>query len=54
MGGFAIDEQAKPIGMRKRRALAGGFEFGEGLGHAGEPELGANIGSVSSSIRPTS
>ena len=29
--------------MGERRALAGGFEFGEGLGHAGEPELGELI-----------
>jgi hypothetical protein len=32
---LAIDEQAEPVGMGKRRALAGGFEFREGLGHAG-------------------
>jgi len=32
---LAIDEQAEPVCMGKRRALAGGFEFREGLGHAG-------------------
>ena len=32
-------EQAEPIGMGKGRSFAGGFEFGEGLGHAGKPEL---------------
>jgi hypothetical protein len=36
MGDLAIDQQAEPIGMGERRAFAGGFEFGEGLGHACE------------------
>ena len=40
MGHLAIDEQAEPVGMGQGRAFAGGFEFGEGLGHAGKPELG--------------
>ena len=39
----AIDQQAEPIGMGEGRPLAGGFEFGEGLGHAGEAELGELI-----------
>jgi hypothetical protein len=38
MGHLAIDEQAEPIGVGQRRAIAGGFEFGEGLGHAGQRE----------------
>jgi hypothetical protein len=36
MGDLAIDEQAKPIGMGQRRAVTGGFDLGEGLGHAGK------------------
>ena len=43
MGDLAIDQQAEPFGVGERRAFAGGFEFGEGLGHAGEPELGELI-----------
>ena len=43
MGHLAIDEEAEPIGMGERRAFAGSFEFGEGLGYAGEPELGELI-----------
>jgi hypothetical protein len=43
MGDLTIDEQAEPIGMGERRAFAGGFEFGEGLGHSGKPELGELI-----------
>ena len=43
MGDLAIDEQAEPIGMGEGRAFAGGFEFGESLGHAGKPELGELI-----------
>ena len=44
MGDLTIDQQAEPIGMGpigmgKGRPLAGGFEFGERLGHAGKPEL---------------
>ena len=39
MGDLTIDQQAEPFGMGKGRPLAGGFEFGEGLGHAGKPEL---------------
>ena len=39
MGDLTIDQQAEPIGMGKGRHLAGGFEFGERLGHAGKPEL---------------
>ena len=39
MGDLTIDQQAEPVGMGKGRALAGGFEFGERLGHAGKPEL---------------
>jgi hypothetical protein len=40
MGDLAIDQQTEPIGMGQSCALAGGFEFGEGLGHAGKPKLG--------------
>lgn len=43
MGDLTIDEEAEPIGMGERGALAGGLEFGEGLGHAGEPEPGKLI-----------
>ena len=43
MGDLAIEEQAKPFGVGQARAFAGGFEFGEGLGHAGKPELGELI-----------
>ena len=39
MGDLTIDQQAEPIGMGKGRCLAGGFAFGERLGHAGKPEL---------------
>src|SRR5271156_1739870 len=39
MGDLAIDQQAEPIGMGKGGPFAGGFEFGESLGHAGKPEL---------------
>ena len=39
MGDLTIDEQAEPVGMGKGRPFAGGFEFGESLGHAGKPEL---------------
>ena len=35
---LAINQKPKPVRMGKRGALAGGFEFGEGLGHAGQPE----------------
>ena len=43
VGDLAIDEQAEPVGMGQGRAFTGGFEFGEGLGHAGKPELGELI-----------
>jgi hypothetical protein len=39
MGDFAIDKQAEPIGMSEGCGFAGGFQFGESLGHAGKPEL---------------
>lgn len=39
MRDLAIDQQAEPVGMGQGRALAGGFEFGEGLRHAGKAEL---------------
>jgi hypothetical protein len=35
MGQLAIDQQAEPVSMGQGCALAGGFEFVEGLGHAG-------------------
>ena len=34
MSDLAINEQAEPVGMGQRRAVTGGFEFGEGLRHA--------------------
>jgi hypothetical protein len=34
MSDLAIDEQAEPVCMGQRRAVTGGFGFGEGLGHA--------------------
>jgi hypothetical protein len=40
MGDLAIDQQAEPIGVGQGCAFAGGFEFGEGLGHAGKPKFG--------------
>jgi hypothetical protein len=39
MGHLAIDEEPEPVGMGQGCAIARGFEFGEGLGHAGKPEL---------------
>ena len=36
---LAIEQQAEPFGMGERRGFAGCFELGEGLGHAGKPEL---------------
>jgi hypothetical protein len=39
MRDFAIDQQAEPIGVSEGCCLAGGFQFGEGLGHAGKPKL---------------
>ena len=43
MGDLAIEQQTEPVGMGERCGFAGGFEFGEGLGHAGEAELGELI-----------
>jgi hypothetical protein len=37
VGHLAIEERAEPVGMGQGRAFTGGFEFGEGLGHAGKP-----------------
>ena len=42
-GDLAIDKQAEPIGMCEGDAFAGGFEFCEGLDHAGQSELGELI-----------
>ena len=39
MGEFAIDQQAKPVGMSERGGFVGSFEFGKRLGHAGEAKL---------------
>ena len=36
---LAIEQQPKPVGVAERRGVDGGFQFGEGLGHAGEAEL---------------
>ena len=38
MCGFAIEQQAQPVGMAERGGVAGGFEFGEGLRYAGKSE----------------
>ena len=43
MGHLAIDQQAEPVGMGQGCSFPRGFQFGEGLGHAGEPELGELI-----------
>ena len=43
VGDLAIDEEGEPIGMGEGRAFAGSFKFGEGLGHAGKPEVGELI-----------
>lgn len=39
IGGFSIEQQAKPFGMREIGALRIGLQLGEGARHAGEPEL---------------
>ena len=36
---LAIEQQGEPFGMGEGRGFAGGFEFAEGLGHAGKAEL---------------
>src|SRR5580700_9744436 len=37
------EQQTEPIGMGECGTFAGGFEFGKGLGHADQPELGELI-----------
>jgi hypothetical protein len=39
IGGFSIEQQGKPFGMREIGALRIGLQLGEGARHAGEPEL---------------
>ena len=39
MGDLAVEEQPQPVGMAERRGVACGFQFGEGLRHAGKAEL---------------
>src|ERR1700757_5043561 len=39
MGELAIDQQSEPVGMSERGGFVGSFEFGKGLGHAGEAQL---------------
>jgi hypothetical protein len=37
-GCFAIEQKREPFGMAEACGLAGGFDVGEGLGHAVKPE----------------
>jgi hypothetical protein len=39
LGGFTIEQQAEPFGVRQLGALRISLQLGEGAGHAGEPEL---------------
>jgi hypothetical protein len=39
MGDLAVEQQPQPVGMTEAHGVAGGFEFGEGLRHAGKAEL---------------
>src|SRR5712691_9278033 len=39
LGGFAIEQEAEPFGMREIGALQVGLQLGKGTRHAGEPEL---------------
>jgi hypothetical protein len=39
LGGFAIEQEAEPFGVREIGALRVGLQLGEGARHAGEPEL---------------
>jgi hypothetical protein len=39
LGGFTVEQQAEPFGMREIGALRIGLQLGEGTRHAGEPEL---------------
>ncbi|MGY2933043.1 hypothetical protein ACVWZ6_002645 [Bradyrhizobium sp. GM6.1] len=36
--GFTFEQQRKPFGVTEACALTGGFDVGEGLGHAVEAE----------------
>ncbi len=36
--GFTFEQQSKPFGVTEAASLAGGFDVGEGLGHAVEAE----------------
>jgi len=36
--GFALEQQREPFGVTEAGGLAGGFDIGEGLGHAMEAE----------------
>ena len=39
LGGFAIEQEAEPFGMREIGVLRVGLQLGEGARHAGESEL---------------
>ncbi len=39
MRNLAVEQQPQPVGMTERRGFTRGFEFAEGLGHAGKSEL---------------
>ena len=39
MSELAIDKQPEPVGMAECGSLTRGFEFGKGLGHAGQAQL---------------
>ncbi|MGY3347021.1 hypothetical protein ACVI1I_006391 [Bradyrhizobium sp. USDA 4459] len=36
--GFTFEQQSKPFGVTEAASLTGGFDVGEGLGHAVEAE----------------
>ena len=38
-GGFAIEQQSEPLGVRQRGAGRVGVQLGEGARHSGEAEL---------------
>jgi hypothetical protein len=39
MRDLAVEQQAEPFGMGQLSGIGRGFDLGEGIGHAGEPEL---------------
>jgi hypothetical protein len=49
---LAIEQQAKPFGMRQGCGLAGGFDLTEGFGHAGKAEFMQQVeGGMSKHVR---